>query len=395
MFTESLKNFILSNNLSGSSIAVAISGGSDSVALIYGLHQLSQELSLRLSAIHVNYHLRGDDSNKDELLVRDICTSLDIPLNLLNSSLEGRDTKVEEIARDIRYSWFFQLKELNRLDYIAVGHTLEDQAETVLFRLLRGSSLFGLSGMEEIRDDGIIRPMLNISKGVIKQWATEKRLRWREDSSNLDSKYKRNLIRNQITPLLNGVNSSALEHIVQFSKEAARLNREVDAVGYERLKSRGLSVKENHLHFLKGEISAMEMSWLSSALRSLGLNLSSLNLQQIEELNRRSGRELLLPNGWRGYSSFKRIHIYHKSEDIFPKSYSINGINQSTIYRVPKRINEISEVRVVNEADTLKIGQRVVKALTRLKKMGVPSFQRRSYPVIISKDSTVYLADAI
>ncbi|MBM3760890.1 MAG: tRNA lysidine(34) synthetase TilS [Acidobacteria bacterium] len=172
-------------------VAVAVSGGGDSVALAVAAHQVWPNILL----LHVNYGLRGDESEKDEALLRELATRLGVQLEVQRVQPKDRS---EETLRDLRYAWFHQCP----VDAVLTAHTCEDQAETMLFRIVRGTGLSGLAGILPVSSGRYYRPFLNVSREQIREWLREHEIAWREDASNLDLSYRRNWIRHELMPAL-------------------------------------------------------------------------------------------------------------------------------------------------------------------------------------------------
>lgn len=186
--------------LAGESILVACSGGADSVALLVALH----ESGIPLAVAHVNYNLRGDESAADEMYVASLCSELNVPYYVRQSSKEELNSvsgNLQEAARKIRYEFFFSVAAGEQISYIATAHHLDDQLETVLINFLRGSGINGLSGMK-FREGILIRPFLNESGDAIRRYLSEKNISWRTDSSNNTDAYLRNRIRHHVIPEL-------------------------------------------------------------------------------------------------------------------------------------------------------------------------------------------------
>lgn len=180
-------------------ILVGCSGGPDSVALLHILLALRSKLSLRLGVAHVNYGIRGLEANEDESLVRKLCVAYDIPLY----TYHPRRTKAmnEAALRDVRYAFFRKILRKERFDAISVAHTRDDQAETVLIRLLRGAGPDGLSAMRPAHEH-IIRPLLDITKRELSDFLSKEGIPFRVDSTNRDLTILRNRIRHELIPLL-------------------------------------------------------------------------------------------------------------------------------------------------------------------------------------------------
>jgi tRNA(Ile)-lysidine synthase len=182
----------------GSRIGVAVSGGADSTALLVWLRELG---AFELSAVHVNHGWRGADSDADAEFCRALAAGLGIPFHLRTASSPAATGNLEEQARNLRLQFFDELIETKQVDFVLTAHTADDQAETVLFRLLRGASLQGLAGIHPQRG-GILRPMLRVRRSEVIAYLNERRQSWREDASNADTAFRRNRIRHELLPQL-------------------------------------------------------------------------------------------------------------------------------------------------------------------------------------------------
>ena len=188
-------------------VLVAVSGGCDSVALLRGLLELKQSLSLELIVAHFNHGWRGDEAEADAAWVRDLAKSLELEFVAgFADEYSLPDGGSEESARQDRYDFLTRTALSQRCRFVAVGHTSDDQAETVLHHILRGTGLAGLRGIPPERplDDEItlVRPLLEIPRGGLEEWLTRIGQDWRRDRSNSDSRFTRNRIRNELLPLL-------------------------------------------------------------------------------------------------------------------------------------------------------------------------------------------------
>ena len=198
-------------------VLLAVSGGIDSMVMADLF--LNSRFGLRMSLAHCNFHLRGEESDTDESFVRAWAEANGIPFHRIDFDTLGfatsRGVSVEMAARELRYEWFASLAEEKGFEAVAVAHNANDNAETLLLNLLRGTGLKGICGMREASTlpgspVSLIRPLLGFSRDEIKEYALAKGLKWREDSTNADSSYKRNLIRNEVFPLFEKVNPSFL-----------------------------------------------------------------------------------------------------------------------------------------------------------------------------------------
>ncbi|HVP37306.1 MAG TPA: tRNA lysidine(34) synthetase TilS [Terriglobales bacterium] len=186
-------------------VIVACSGGPDSVALLHLLNQIKGKYKLKLIVAHINHRLRGRESDRDERFVRKLSQNLNLDFHTrsFNVARMAREKKLstEEAAREIRYQYLDKLAQRLEANKIALGHNADDQAETVLMRLIRGSGALGLTGMPPVRGK-IIRPLLQINREEIEKFLKDKGFDFRMDSTNLRKEYLRNRIRLELLPYL-------------------------------------------------------------------------------------------------------------------------------------------------------------------------------------------------
>lgn len=185
----------------GDHVGVAVSGGADSVCLLHVLFELRAEFALQLSVIHVDHNLRGPDSQADAQFVHNCAQQLGLPFHIRTLDLP-RQGNLEQAARHARYRFFRELVDAGTVQKVAVGHTRSDQAETVLFRLLRGAGSAGLAGIRPLTDTGVIRPLLSVTRPDVEQFLTERALPWRQDATNAELRFDRNRLRHQLIPAL-------------------------------------------------------------------------------------------------------------------------------------------------------------------------------------------------
>lgn len=191
----------------GETVCCALSGGADSVALLLALLKLSPPIGVKVTAVHINHMLRGAESDRDEDFCRSLCKSLDVPLTVFRKDAaafsHSLGVSVETGAREMRYEMFSQLPA----DKIATAHNMNDNAETVLFRMARGTGLKGLAGIPPVRGK-IIRPLLFCTREEIEAFLAEKGQDFVTDSTNLSDGYSRNRIRLKVMPELKKVHSA-------------------------------------------------------------------------------------------------------------------------------------------------------------------------------------------
>ncbi len=200
----------------GDTVICAVSGGADSMALLWGMYLLREKLGITLEAAHFNHNLRGEESKQDAEFVRKFCEFHDIPLHLGEGNVTSGKKGLEAAARDARYAFLRSLKGT-----VATAHTADDNAETVLMHLIRGSGLRGLSGVTP-KSDGLIRPMLDVTRAQVEQFLEENYIRHITDSSNDTDLFLRNRLRHHVIPLLKAENPS----IAQGLSAAAQRIRE-------------------------------------------------------------------------------------------------------------------------------------------------------------------------
>ncbi|MCL2218830.1 MAG: tRNA lysidine(34) synthetase TilS [Chitinispirillia bacterium] len=295
-------------------VLAGVSGGADSVALIHLLHQYKAVLGIsRLAAAHVNHGLRGNESDGDEAFVREtakhlgvelFCTSLDG-----TSAADNRDG-IEEWARRHRYEFFTNTAKSANFNYIATAHTANDQAETLILRMARGTGVRGLRGILPVRADGVIRPLLRVERHELTEWLAGRGLTWREDSSNADTKFRRNYVRANIMPVMDGVNPSAVMNIAACAESAARaweiVGEHIDAWAAKYV----LRVNSGVFHVEKAGL-AQDSATAREALLALfdeyGITASRRHIERITAAAGISHGEHLLPDGWKFYPRDDRI----------------------------------------------------------------------------------------
>lgn len=208
----------------GETIAVAISGGKDSVCLLHILLSLKNELNLTVKAVHVDHSIRGKESERDASFVKKLCENLSVPLKVFKVDAvrfsEENHLSLEQGARLLRYQIFDNLLSENYADKIATAHHKNDCFETLLFNIFRGSGLSGASAIKSTNGK-IIRPLLSVTREKISEYIEENKLSFVDDSTNLDSAFTRNFIRNELTPKILERFPDAINSSFRFSKIAS------------------------------------------------------------------------------------------------------------------------------------------------------------------------------
>lgn len=197
----------------GDHVICAVSGGADSVALLFGMYLLREKLGIRLSAAHFNHNLRGEESDRDEIFVRQLCDRYEIPLEVGSAHVTPGKKGLEAAARDARYRFFATLD-----GKIATAHTADDNAETVVMHLIRGTGLRGLGGISPVNGN-VIRPMLTVTRQEVLAFLQEYCLSHVEDSSNHGDDFLRNRLRHRVMPLLKEENPRLAENLSYMAME--------------------------------------------------------------------------------------------------------------------------------------------------------------------------------
>ncbi|MDE7373498.1 MAG: tRNA lysidine(34) synthetase TilS, partial [Clostridia bacterium] len=222
----------------GKKVCVACSGGADSVALLHAFHAQADEWGISLSAVTCEHGIRGASSLSDLAFVRQLCKEWGIPLFEFSANVpqlaEKNGRGLEEEGRAFRYRCFEELVARGDADVIATAHHRDDLAETVLFRLARGTSLAGVDAIKERA--GIVRPLLSVSKAEILNYVHENGLPFVTDETNGDEKYSRNAIRIKVLPALEEVVKGAGEHIADFARRAGEDDQYLQTLALAEIK---------------------------------------------------------------------------------------------------------------------------------------------------------------
>lgn len=249
----------------GEGLIIGVSGGPDSLCLLDVLAALAEKQAFQLHIAHVNYRLRGAASDLDEVLVRERAAAYDIPCTVFRPKKTVKGN-LEETLRDERYAFFERLRKKLGYGRVAVAHHEDDQAETVLLRLLRGAGLQGLAAMRS-QSGAIIRPLLSMSRQDILQYLEERGLPYREDESNGDRRFMRNRIRHELIPLLERDFQPNIRKVL--ARSAAVIASDYELANKTSQGALTLAWKAGKVAFSRSEALALPPALLLRELRAL------------------------------------------------------------------------------------------------------------------------------
>ncbi|WP_103327210.1 tRNA lysidine(34) synthetase TilS [Bacteroidetes bacterium endosymbiont of Geopemphigus sp.] len=310
-------------------VLVAVSGGMDSMVLL----DLLQRTSLSLSVAHVNFQLRADEADADEVFVQNFCSYQKIPFysrhfDTLNY-VKIHKCSIQMGARALRYKWFADLLEELKLDYIALGHHLDDTLETFFINWIRGTGLKGLLGIPTYTKS-FFRPLLPFTRGQLFEYAQSRNLQWREDPSNREDKYLRNVIRHRIVPLLSDLSPDLYKN---FSTILLNLNDDY-ALSEQAVQS------------------ALKELTLSKKKTSFQLEIDLFKLRKLNPLKPYLFR-LFSPYGFTNWHDLKRLLYAQSGKQLFSHSYRIvNDRNRWLLIQRrfdKKRTYEIHAPKIIKE----------------------------------------------
>ncbi len=295
---------------SGDRILAAVSGGADSVCMLHILNRLKNTMGFELFCVHLNHSLRGEAADNDERFVAELCKELGIKFFArkvdVNELAKAEKLTVEEAGRKARYDFFRELSLKHKLNKIATAHNQNDNAETVLMRIIRGTGIDGLSGIPHIREDGVIRPVLDISRSEIEGYCQKYNLNFCTDATNADNDYTRNKIRNQLIPYIEKeFNPSFCGALSRLAETATEDSNFLDGYAkrlYARLANPMPSKKPIALHidslrFLEKSV-AVRIVRLAAAEAVKEIKLSKTHIEDIFKLlDNETGSSINLPQG--------------------------------------------------------------------------------------------------
>ncbi|WP_338025784.1 tRNA lysidine(34) synthetase TilS [Clostridium rhizosphaerae] len=305
---------------SGDKVIAAVSGGPDSICLLHILYKLQEEFNIKLYAAHINHCLRGEEADKDEEYVKDFCRKHDIPCFSrkidINKLAKERGLSSESAGREARYEFFDELfKELDA-QKIALAHNANDQAETVLMRIIRGTGMEGIVGIKPMRGNIFVRPLINIRRESIEAYCEENNLSPRIDKSNLENIYARNKVRLELLPYIKeNFNSDIISALNRLSETISTDNNYLESKALKKYKiycsNKEQKVIINKEAFIEDEaiLSRVIRLALKDVKGSLN-NIEKVHIYDLIELQRLgTGKRLTLPENLIAYNNYGNIEL--------------------------------------------------------------------------------------
>lgn len=319
---EKFLNTIRENNLiqKGDVIVVGVSGGPDSITLLTCLNKYKEKLNCKIIVAHIN-HLIRKDSTEDEQFVENYCQKNEIPVFIKRAKVEeiAKEQKrgTEEVGRKIRYDFFNEVLKQNNANKIAVAHNLNDNAETMLLNLIRGTGLQGLEGIKP-KNNNIIRPLINCKREEIEEYCKKNNLNPRIDSTNSQNIYRRNIIRNQILPELKEINPNIVETLSKTAQIIRENNKYIKENAEKTFKEIGKIEHSNKIFFKLSEFNkqsrAIQSELIIISIKTLNGNFKNFSSKNIEDVlkiaNNNIGNKYLTINNFKFEILDKKIYIY-------------------------------------------------------------------------------------
>lgn len=313
----------------GDRIVVGVSGGADSVCLLYVLNELKEKFGITLIVVHINHGIRGEDALRDQLYVEELSKKLGLMCFSFQKEVRKLAKKEglseEEAGRKARYDTFLEICRLHKCNKIAIAHNRNDNAETVLFHLFRGSGIKGLSGIDAARviqtENGgitLIRPLLCVSRQEIEDYLRIKGITYRTDQTNFSNDYSRNKIRNLILPVaVDEINRNAVQHITEAAGQLKCIEKYLDQLTMQRFKD--LVSEKDHRFTISAEKLMKEdiiiqRGVVRKIFESLAGKLKDIEAKHIEQVldlcGKQVGKQVHLPYGMIAVREYNDISVY-------------------------------------------------------------------------------------
>lgn len=347
LLEKKVLNYIKENSMiqEGDKVLIALSGGPDSVCLLNIMNNLKKELNITLFAAHINHCLRGKEADEDEAYVKEICNRLGIECYVkradINRIAKERGVSSEMAGREVRYSFFEELREKLGIQKIALAHNANDQTETILMRLMRGTGIEGLIGIRPVRDEAFIRPILVLERFEIENYCLVNKLNPRIDKTNLETIYTRNKIRLELIPYIQkNFNEDITNTLNRLSQLVAKDNEYLECVSLQKFNKyckyymkKELIISKEAFEEHEAVLSRIIRIALNKFFGSL-YNLEKIHIYDIITLQKQgTGKVINLPGG---------IIVENRYEDIVIRnSLDLISSKKEIYYNIRKE--ELSE----------------------------------------------------
>lgn len=329
----------------GDKVIVAVSGGADSMSLLNILYEVKNQLKITIAVAHINHCLRGKDSDEDEAFVEDFCIKNNIEVYIkkvdINKVAEELGISTESAGREARYTFFNFIKDKINAQKIALAHNANDQAETLLMHIMRGSGMEGLTGIKPVRDNLYVRPLINIKREEIEQYCTTNRIKYRTDKTNFENIYARNKVRLELVPYIKkNFNNDIVSTLSRLADTIRKDNEYLDSLAEKKYKSYCENDKGKVIIYKR--IFLEEEAILTRIIRRAILevkgdlnNLEKVHIYDIIDIQKNNtGKKVSLPGNLQAYNNYGDIIIYgnNKNEickNIYEGSYILQNDNNN------------------------------------------------------------------
>lgn len=384
------------------SVLVCCSGGIDSMVLLNLMMRASSRIGLRIGVVHVDHGIRGDASHRDALFVAGQCKEMGVECYTYELNMDHDTANIEEEARLKRYDAIMRCMDDHGFRYAATGHTMDDQAETLIYRFIRGSGIKGMAGMDTVSNDKLIRPLLGVSRVQIESYAAENGISHVEDFTNDDTRLVRNMIRHEILPLMKKINPSVVESVSRFSgiareegqvlsNMAVTLETDACLVDWDMVR---VYSAQNILDAPTAVTKRFIISVLSDMLRE-PRGVDAIQVQAVLDVIRDRSRAHTVKRKVRVELSGRELVFARTGKGPFydmqipsPGMYLLEAIGQRLKIDFPAEVCTPLRVRSLMQGDRLQ-NKRAVKILAGA---GVSRPLRPFWPVVLFRDEVVCIA---
>lgn len=400
---KEIKKFLLDNKIKN--ILIAVSGGVDSIVLLKLLHDLSTEIDLNLEVAHFDHLSRNGRSTKDRYFVEGLANQYNLMIHTASGSMSDYSKKnkisEEEAGRILRHNFFNDILENKEDDwYIALAHNLDDQVETILMRIIRGTGSKGLEGMHKI-DGKIVRPLLDTSKSDIVSYAESNKLSYVQDQTNFESKYHRNKIRNELLPFIkNEYNPNIYESIIGLSTIVKNQNEMVEIIIDEKYHKCIVSESSHHIVFDKNLLSKCSDYEQTEVIRlaldkiKSSYNFTGKHYEEILKLIISKKASILVLNEIAFYNSLNTFNIRIVIENDLEQPIELSNFEKITVNSYLIKAIDIDpdtkiRIRKRQNGDKIRIKGSYKKLKDLLNDKKVDVYERDFIPVV-EIDNEIY-----